>query len=194
MYPSLMQDQRKMKQPVGYGLLMIAILAILCMLFLVDTAMAAPEPVAEYPRLELTPTRPTVNDTITLRLVLGTASSSCHAPTYTDLSTIITLVDTPENRIELRYTEVPPPPDVICPAVYDPTEYGPTYRIGPLPVGIYAVLDGGVGIDTFVVMVEPSPQAVTIDGTVMEDPGPLDFIKLLPDVKVYLHEPAEYVL
>lgn len=194
MYPSLMQDQRKMKQPVGYGLTMIAILALLCALFLADAAMAAPEPVGDYPRIELTPSQPVVGDTVTLQLVLGLASSSCDAPTYTGLSAVITLVDTPSNSIDLHYTEVPPPPDRICPAVYDPTEYGPSYRLGALPAGLYSVHDGDVTVGRFAVTVEPVAKRVTIDGTVMEDTGPLDYMKLLSGVKVYLREPMEFVL
>ncbi len=196
MYPSNSEDQRRMKQPVGHGVIVIVLLGVLCMLFAADAAMAAPEPepIQNYPCIQLTPGQPTVHDTIALRLLLGLAGSSCEAPTYTDLSAVVTVVDTPLNTIDLYYTEVPPPPDRICPAIYDPTEYGPSYRLGPLPAGLYVVRDSGVEVDTFRVVAKPVAARVTIEGTVMEDTGPLEYIKLLSGIKVYLREPAEYVL
>ena len=71
--------------------------------------------------------------------------------------------------------------------IYAPVEYGPEYCLGQLREGAYIVRDGGATVGTFVVTAEPVvPKQLRISGTVMEDPGALDVVILLADVKVYL--------
>jgi hypothetical protein len=106
-----------------------------------------------YPRAELTPASPTVADEVTLTWYMGVASNSCMAPTYessfliegTPISSVRTYV------ISIEYTEIPVPPDKICPMIYDPVEYGPVYEFGQLNAGTYVVKDGDEIVTTFTV-------------------------------------------
>lgn len=188
MFPSLFSDQQRLKQPVPCSLILfLAVLAVLLLAF-----QGSAQTVAEYPYVRTTPAHPTVEDQAAMQLVMGLAGSSCGLATYTDLSYSVTLVSggqSPVYQIEVLYTEVPPPPDLICPFIYDPTEYGPSYELGLLPKGLYIVRDGNSVVDSFEVTLEPVVTRAVISGSVLEDAGARDVIIMVANATVYLQVP-----
>lgn len=144
---------------------------------------------ADYPRLEIKPQNPSVDDELVIQVVKGIASNSCMAPTYKDQSfgidTLATEIFPPQHILSVQYTEVPAQGP--CTMVYAPVEYGPTFTLGELGVGSYAVADGEVTVGRFDVS-KGTPQGYSLDGTVLEDTSPHQNRKYLANVTVYLEQ------
>jgi hypothetical protein len=104
------------------------------------------DPVAAYPFISVTPASPAAGkDSVKLVLALGTAGNSCLAPTFTDISFVIQQspldIFPPIYTVALSYTLVPVPPGKMCPFIYAPVDYGPTFSFGKLALGTYNVAD-----------------------------------------------------
>jgi hypothetical protein len=152
-----------------------------------------------YPRAVLDPASPAVGDSVTLTLYMGIASNSCMAPTYESSFSIARATggSAADYQIDIEYTEIPVPPDKICPMIYAPVEYGPVYEFGQLAAGTYVVMDGKDVVVTFTVGGEPS-KGFSVSGVVTENTGMLPVWIVLEGVTVYLkrqvREPLPYYL
>ncbi|MBN1578915.1 MAG: hypothetical protein JW913_20305 [Chitinispirillaceae bacterium] len=163
--------------------------------------------VREKPYLIVTPSSPKAGrDSVTVQIILGTASNSCMAPTFSGLLFTIEqlLVVEPFRDItvahyivKVKFTQDPPPKGKVCPAVYNPVDYGPTFRLGALKAGTYRVVqDGGatgtlVTYGEFSVVESGAPIAYTIKGTVHDDPYPMKRASMwVPKAKIYLTSTA----
>jgi hypothetical protein len=108
------------------------------------------DPVPTYPYLTVSPAAPVAGaDSVVLKLSLGTAGNSCMAPTFTGLSfTVIQsplAIYPPVYNVTLTYTLVPVPPNKMCPMIYAPVDYGPSFALGKLSLGSYTVTDKTTG-------------------------------------------------
>jgi hypothetical protein len=104
------------------------------------------DPVANYPYISITPASPAPNkDSVNLHLALGSAGNSCMAPTFTGMSFTIQqsplAIFPPVYTVTLSYTMVPVPPNKMCPMIYMPVDYGPSFALGKLALGTYNVSD-----------------------------------------------------
>jgi hypothetical protein len=100
----------------------------------------------QYPFISVTPASPAAGkDSVKLLLALGTAGNSCMAPTFTDITFTIQqsplAIYPPIYNVALSYTTVPVPPGKMCPMIYAPVDYGPTFSLGKLALGAYTVTD-----------------------------------------------------
>ncbi|MBN1760864.1 MAG: hypothetical protein JW863_21230 [Chitinispirillaceae bacterium] len=165
----------------------------------------------EKPYLVLTPRTPKAKvDTVIMYIMVGTASNSCMAPTFSDCRFTIEqsplAVYPPYFTVKVSFTQDPPPKDRVCTAIYDPVDYGPRFLLGPLGAGTYQVIDaaedtgdGAVASRVYGEFIIPDetivdPVACTIKGTVVDDPYPLERMSMpIPDAVVYLI-PADMTL
>lgn len=103
-------------------------------------------PVTDYPYILMAPVTPVAGkDSVKLKLALGQAGNSCMAPTFTNSSFTIEqsplAIYPPTFNVKLSYTQVPVPPGKMCPDIYMPVDYGPSYALGKLALGNYNVTD-----------------------------------------------------
>ncbi|MBN1760855.1 MAG: hypothetical protein JW863_21185 [Chitinispirillaceae bacterium] len=167
--------------------------ALICTVFTLTTSaqsIVTDPPEREKPYLVLSPTDPVAErDTIQLLIVLGTASNSCTAPTFSNcvysLEQNKTTIYPPFYTLKVKFTEDPPPADRACLTIYDPVDYGPIFHLGPLAAGTYQVVeetdatddeaDPPVVFGTFVIPDERiiEPVMFSMKGTVTDDPFPL---------------------
>ncbi len=153
------------------------------------------------PYLLVTPSQPIAGkDSVTVQIILGTASNSCTAPTYSNLSFKIEqsplTIYPPIYIVKVNFTEEPLPPNKICPAVYAPVDYGPVFKLGVLKVGTYEVIkeitsnNNPISYGKFSVL-ESSIPAYTIKGTVKDDPYPMKRMNMpIPKAVIYLYQRA----
>jgi len=104
------------------------------------------DPVVLYPYLSVTPASPVAGkDSVNLQLALGSAGNACMAPTFTGLSFTVQqsplAIYPPVYNVNLSYTLVPVPPGKMCPMIYAPVDYGPSFALGKLALGSYTVTD-----------------------------------------------------
>ncbi|MBD3392695.1 MAG: hypothetical protein GF418_11395, partial [Chitinivibrionales bacterium] len=149
-----------------------------------------------YPRLDVSPSNPAVDDTVTLWLVKGLNSDGC-VPSYTASYTIETLpleIYPPMRVVHLSYTQEWPPPGTVC--IQVETEYGPKFTLPDIDVGSYTVKDGDSVVGSFYVGDSSVPvEEYTIDGTVYDDPAPLKRASQpIEGAKVYLREELMWIM
>ncbi len=158
------------------------------------------------PYITVIPAEPVADqDTVVLKLFIGTAQNSCFVPTISDIKFNIEqaniAVYPPLYSVSLYY-KVTEPINKACPAVYSPVNYGPEYNLGILPVGTYYVFDVTSPeamksakpvslVDSFHVVTGskiPIPR-YSIQGKVVDDPSPLKRMGLpIDSVKVLLRK------
>lgn len=122
------------------------------------------------PVVVLDPPRPVAGDSLTLRLLLGTAGPGC-ASQFTNVTSSITdgrpVANRPCRQITVRYTTVPPNSDSACTG--EPAWYGPEWSLGELDSCYYLILVGGAW-DTLALFDArpPSGTGLRLSGTVRE--------------------------
>ena len=138
----------------------------------------------KIPYLIVSPQEPVLTDSVTLRVMIATASNSCMAPQFSDCSFTVHRLpetDSPEFLVAIKFTAIRRD-DIVCPAVYNPVDYGPAHNLGKLEKGIYYVVDGNPSsVDTQAIygrfeVKESSAVPIyycTIKGSVHDDPLPL---------------------
>jgi hypothetical protein len=179
------------KRFMAFSLLAGTILAASVTAQIIDPPVVIPL----YPRPILTPSAPSMNDSVTLWLVLGQNSSTC-VPTYTpsfipprQVPPILVCVRAPcpENYVLIiNYKENPPLP-LGRPCLLSPTEYGPLFEFGKLAVGKYTVIDSSAGGDTVMTFtVVEKTSFYSVRGTLTQDPGILTVVTPIAKAKVYI--------
>jgi hypothetical protein len=129
-------------QAVSKAVLLLGI-AALCF---VSVYAQVIDPVVTYPYISVTPANPAAGKySVSLHCALGSASNACMAPTFTDIAFTIQqsplAVYPPLFNVSLSYTTVPVPPGKMCPMIYAPVDYGPSFALGKLYLGSYTVTD-----------------------------------------------------
>ena len=126
-------------------------------------------PVDLYPSITVTPSSPVAGkDSVTLDLNLGSADNSCMAPTFTGVTFAIQqsplAIYPPVFGVTLSYTTVPVPPGKMCPMIFAPVDYGPSYKLGKLALGNYTVTDqvAAKQVGTFSVVTTAIPLKDTV--------------------------------
>ncbi len=155
----------------------------------------------EKPYLVISPKKPVAQtDTVIMQIMVGTASNSCMAPTFSNTSFTIEksalAVYPPNYTLLVKFTRDPIPADKVCNAVYAPVDYGPQFFLGPLPPGTYQVVQDVGNLDIVsklygrFVIPDPdsiSPALIVVKGTVVDDPSPLKRASMpVPRASVYL--------
>jgi len=124
----------------------VKIVLISAVLYSIAASAQIVAPIPAYPHISVTPSSPRAStDSVTLFLALGSASNSCKVPAdYSAMSFTIQesplTIYPPVFNVTLSYIQAIRTP-VICPDIYDPVDYGPTFRIGKLALGTYNVTD-----------------------------------------------------
>jgi len=137
-----------------------------------STTFAAPPVISGYPQAALSPSSPSMTDSVSLWLILGEYSNSC-VPTYTSSSSIKQVSNNicvrypcPQDFvITLTYRENPPLP-LGRPCLMVITPYGPQFSFGRLDVGSYKVYDG-VAKDTVTSFLVTENPVITLRDTVL---------------------------
>ena len=141
----------------------------------------------EKPYIVVSPGKPVARtDTVIMQIMVGTASNSCMAPTFSNTSFTIQesnlAVYPPNYTVLIKFTRDPFPENQVCSAIYAPVDYGPRFILGQLPPGTYKVVQdvGDLEIVSTVygrfVIPDPdsiSPVQIVVKGTVVDDPSPL---------------------
>jgi hypothetical protein len=114
-----------------------------------------------YPYIIVTPSSPIANkDSVKLQIILGTASNSCMAPTFSNEKAVIQqsplAVYPPQYIVTVSYKTIPVPPDKICPMIYAPINYGPVFDLGILSCGTYNIIDSDKSVGSFNISCESS--------------------------------------
>jgi hypothetical protein len=171
--------------------------AILVAVAIVQAALAqtGSDEATTFPYLSLTPAKPVAGDVVTMKIMLGTASNSCAAPTFSNISFTIEqsmlTIYPPLFTVKVKFRQDSIPIGKVCPAVYNPVDYGPAFGLGALKVGSYAVVDA---IDekktygNFTVVEGPAPvTGKTLKGKIYDDPYPTKrMARPIPSVKVFI--------
>ena len=112
-------------------------LSVIALSFSIFTASPAIGVSQTYPYAILTPTAPTQNDSVVMKLILGNNSSDCISPYLSSFRIIqtsnIVCFTTPCLQyylIKIGYAPDTRPIERICPMIAGP--YGPTYHFGVL--------------------------------------------------------------
>ena len=173
---------------------------ILALLSAALVCPVSPAPAPLYPQYRLTPQTPSMNDSVSFRLVKGINGNSC-VPTY---RTSFSVVQTSNNvcvrapcpqdyTLKLLYSPLPMPLGVACLEVL--TEYGPRFNFGLLKVGNYTLVDSSDGNKTLMrFAVTELGGDFGVRGIVCEDVGRLALFIPVQGAKVYLKRPRAVTL
>ncbi len=182
-----------MKPLTSHQLTAVLLFALFASSFAAEKIIAVDTTIIrEKPYLIVTPQKPIAGrDSVIAQIILGTASNSCMAPTFSNLSFTIEQMLTVEPfrdptiahyRVKVGFTRDPVPPNKVCTMEYNPVDYGPRFMLGALKAGTYSVVQDGGATGTLVTFGEfsvvesvgPIPAGYTIKGTVRDDPYPMD--------------------
>jgi hypothetical protein len=138
---------------------------------------AQSEPTPTFPYCTINPDTPFADqEPVVLQELIGVASNSCMAPTFTSTSFSLTpspIASSPlAFTITVHYKEIPLPSDKLCPMVYNPVHYGPIFKLGLLKAGRYSVVDNGKTVGTFTVAQKGAIASFSIKGSIHDDPYP----------------------
>jgi hypothetical protein len=149
-------------------------------------------PVIPKEDVVITPVAPSASkDPVVIQIIRGIATNDCLAPTYENVSWKITASNAGSSMyiVTVEFTEIPVPPNKICPMIYSPVSYGPVFKIGTIAAGTYLVVNEGKTLKTFTVGASVYETGYLIKGTVVDDPFPEKRMGLpLQGVKVYLNQ------
>jgi hypothetical protein len=169
-------------------------LKLFVLLMVVSSPFTQTEGAAKtFPYIQLKPSQPVaLTDTVRLQIMLGTASNSCWAPTFSNCSFVIEqsplAIYPPLFNVKVKFTLNPVPKDRICTDVYNPVDYGPLFILGVLKLGAYQVSIDTTIYGTFSVVEGPIPVVgKTLKGRVYDDPYPLKIASNpIPNAKIHL--------